>query len=119
MANARQSALVIDTADAAERMAAEHICKQIQASLEQFAYGKGQVMLGESWGKLIKACDHIALATLSSSATALSNGSVRQMNLIRTKVMKKWQARHVLPLLKEWADIIGFLNFDQQGNYTG
>ena len=23
-------------------------------------------------------------------------------------------AKHVLPLLKEWADIIGFLNFDQQ-----
>ena len=108
--------IVIDTADAAERMAAEHICKQHgKDSLEQFAYGKGQVMLGESWGKLMKACDHIAE---HCNVIFICHSTVKRFSPPdESDSYDRYEmrlAKHVLPLLKEWADIIGFLNFDQQ-----
>jgi hypothetical protein len=108
--------IIIDTADAAERMAIEHICNQHgKDSLEGFAYGKGQVILGESWGKMMKACDQIAE---HCNVIFICHSTVKRFSPPdESDSYDRYEmrlAKHVLPLLKEWCDVIGFLNFDQQ-----
>ena len=53
--------IVFDTIDAAERMLADYVAEKHQKeSIESFAYGKGWLMLAESFSKFLKACDQIA-----------------------------------------------------------
>ena len=107
--------IIIDTADAAERMAVNYICDQHgKDSLEQFPYGKGQVYLGESWQKLMNACDGIAKhcnVIFICHSTVKRFSPPDEMDSFDRYEMRL--AKHVLPLLKEWADAIGFLTFQQ------
>jgi hypothetical protein len=107
--------IIIDTADAAERMAVNYICDQHgKDSLEQFAYGKGQVYLGESWQKLMHACDDIAKhcnVIFICHSTVKRFSPPDEMDAYDRYEMRL--AKHVLPLLKEWADAIAFLTFQQ------
>lgn len=107
--------IIIDTADAAERMAVKYICDQHgKDSLEQFPYGKGQVYLGESWQKLMNACDGIAKhcnVIFICHSTVKRFSPPDEMDAFDRYEMRL--AKHVLPLLKEWADAIAFLTFQQ------
>jgi hypothetical protein len=47
--------IVLDAADAAERMAIAHVCdKHKKADIEAFGYGKGYTLLADVWNDLLK-----------------------------------------------------------------
>ena len=55
--------LVIDTADWAEAMCTDFICKKYnQPGIESFGYGKGYSYLAEEFSRLLMACNEVILA---------------------------------------------------------
>lgn len=106
--------LVIDTADAAERLCAAHVCGANRwDSIESPGYGKGHTALGEEYGKLMDALDRavdagknvlvVAHATIHKFEQPDELGAYDRWEL---KLHKK-----VAPLVKEWADLLLFANF--------
>ena len=110
--------LVIDTADWAERLAIQYICKEHKKSgIEEFGYGAGYTYLVEEFGKLIKNLDRViahginvvilAHATLRTITLPEEQGSYDHWELkLNTKTTNK-----VAPLVKEWADMVLFMNY--------
>lgn len=110
--------LVIDTADWAERLAIQYICKKHEKSgIEEFGYGAGYTYLVEEFGKLIKNLDRViahginvvilAHATLRTITLPEEQGSYDHWELkLNTKTTNK-----VAPLVKEWADMVLFMNY--------
>ena len=110
--------LVIDTADWAERLAIQYICREHEKSgIEEFGYGAGYTYLVEEFGKLIKNLDRViahginvvilAHATLRTITLPEEQGSYDHWELkLNTKTTNK-----VAPLVKEWADMVLFMNY--------
>lgn len=106
--------LVIDTADAAEMLLAERICKKSnQDSLGSFAYGTGYQMLAEEFNKFLKMLDRITEQNIN--VIVLAHSTTRKFELpdemgafdkYELKLQKK-----TAPLLKEWADALLFCNY--------
>jgi GTPase SAR1 family protein len=105
---------VIDTADWAEKLAAEHICsKSKKSGIEDFGYGKGYVFLEEEFGRFLNLCSDLLPLGINVVFTAHAQmrkfeqpdemGSYDRWEL---KLQKK-----TAPLFKEWADIVLFVNY--------
>ena len=89
--------LVLDTADFAESMCIAGILKKYnQKSIESFGYGKGYTYIGEEWQKLMDAFN--ACIAAGKNVTVIAHARQRKIEL-------------VAPLLKEWADLLLFLNY--------
>lgn len=106
--------LILDTADRAESMLTEHICRKYnQPSIESFGYGKGYTYLGEEWQKLMDAFDSCIAAGIN--VTVIAHAKQRKIELPdQTGSFDHWEmkvSRQVAPLLKEWADLLLFLNY--------
>lgn len=106
--------LVIDTADWAEKLLSEHICRKTEKdSLEDFGYGKGWTYLGEEWGRFLASLEplrergmHIlflAHATIRKFEQPDAAGAYDRFEL---KLSKGCAAQ-----LKEWCDIQLFANY--------
>lgn len=106
--------LVIDTADAAEMLLVEHICKRAnQDSLGSFAYGAGYQALSEEFNKYLKLLDQIVEQDIN--VIVLAHSTTRKWELpdemgafdkYELKLQKK-----TAPLLKEWSDALLFCNY--------
>jgi len=106
--------LVIDTADQAERFCMESICAQAgKTGIEDFGYGKGYVYLGERYGKFLNYLNEFI--DIGINVVLLAHSSCRKFELpeesgsfdrYELKLEKK-----TTPLLKEWADMLLFMNY--------
>lgn len=106
--------LILDTADWAEQMLIQHICKKYnQKSIESFGYGKGYTYLAEEWMHLMKAFD--AVKDAGMHVTVIAHARQRKIELPdQAGAFDHWEmklSRQVAPLLKEWSDLLLFLNY--------
>ena len=112
--------LVIDTADWAERLCEQYVCKRGKVdSIEGFGYGKGYTMVGEEFAKLLDA--------LTTATTKGVNVVLTAHSMIR-KFERPDEAgaydRYELKLgnkagnrcaaaVKEWCDLLLFANYKE------
>lgn len=112
--------LAIDTADWAERLCQQHVCaKGGKSSIEDWAYGKGYVMMAEEFGRLLDALTDLTEAGIH--ALLLAHSEVRKFeepneagayDRWELKLSKTGQKK-IAPMVKEWADAVLFLNYVQ------
>jgi len=109
------STVVIDTADAAERLCIEAICaKNDLESIESPGYGKGYTYVAEEFGRLLdvlsEAVDRgtnvvmVAHAVMRKFERPDESGAYDRFEM---KLSKK-----AAPMVKEWADMVLFLDYD-------
>lgn len=106
--------LVIDTADWAESMCIDFICKKYnQPGIESFGYGKGYSYLAEEFSRLLLACNEVILSGKNVVITA--HAKMRKQELPDEQgAFDRWElklSKQTAPLLKEWPDALLFLNF--------
>lgn len=107
--------LVIDTADWAEQLAAVDVCSKVhKQSIEDFGYGKGYVYLAEEFAKLLNALDEIIEQNIN--VVLVAHAQLRkfeqpdEMGAYDRYELKL--TRKTAPLIKEWADMILFANYE-------
>jgi hypothetical protein len=111
--------LVIDTADAAERLCVQAVCAEnSKAGIEDFGYGRGYTFVREAFGKLMDAlsevADHgmnvvvIGHSRLDKFERPDESGAYDRFSpkLIDTKKASD------AAMVKEWADMVLFLDYD-------
>ena len=106
--------LVLDTVDWLEKLLVDHVCKQAnKASIEDFGYGKGYVVLAEEFTKFL------------ASLEPLLRRGIHVVFLAHTRIVKFEQpdaagaydryelklSKQVGPLVKEWCDLLLFGNY--------
>lgn len=111
--------LVIDTADAAERLCISHICaKKEKSGIEDFSYGSGYSYLVEEFARF--------LVNLETCVTQGINVVILARAVLKTITMPEemgqydhWELKlstkttnKVAPLVKEWADMLFFANYE-------
>lgn len=106
--------LVIDTADWAEAMCVEAVCRKYnQDGIESFGYGKGYSYLAEEFARLLAACDEVIRSGKHVVITA--HAKMRKQELPDEQgAFDRWElklSKQTAPLLKEWADALLFLNY--------
>ncbi|MBQ9081982.1 MAG: ATP-binding protein [Clostridia bacterium] len=106
--------LVVDTADWAERLGIEALCKRAKVDgLEGFGYGKGYVYVKEEFGKLLDILEDVKNAGYNVVVTAHAQISKfeqpDEMGSYDRWCMKT--TKHTAPLLREWCDMLLFANF--------
>lgn len=106
--------LVIDTADWAERLCAEHVCaKNKWASIETPGYGKGYTELAEEFGRLLDKLTEVADAGVNVVLAA--HAAMRKFEQPdEAAPYDRWELKlqkKVAPLVKEWADAVLFLSY--------
>lgn len=111
--------LVIDTADAAERLCISHICaKKEKSGIEDFSYGSGYSYLVEEFARFLLNLETcvtqginvviLAHAVLKTITMPEEMGQYDHWELkLSTKTTNK-----VAPLVKEWADMLFFANYE-------
>lgn len=108
------STVVLDTADWAETLCAQHVMAYYKwESIESPGYGKGYTMLAEEFGKLLDALDACTVAGLNVVVVAHSMtrkfeqpDEAAAYDRYELKLQKK-----IAPLVKEWADALLFMNW--------
>lgn len=106
--------LILDTADFSEQMLIGWICKKYKKTgIEDFGYGKGYTYLMEEWQQLMAAFDAVIKAGMN--VTVIAHARQRKIELPdQAEAFDHWEmklSRQVAPLLKEWADLLLFLNY--------
>lgn len=111
--------LVIDTADAAERMCIDYLCgKYRKSGIEDFDFGSGYSYLVEEFARFLLNLETcvtqginvviLAHAILKTITMPEEMGQYDHWELkLSTKTTKK-----VAPLVKEWADMLLFANYE-------
>lgn len=128
--------LVIDTADWAEQLCAEHVCanraptkgeKPING-IEDFGYGKGYTYLTEEFGRLLRLLEEVVSVGVNVCFTA--HAKMRKFEQPdEMGAYDRWEmklTKNTSPLVKEWADMVLFANYktyvinvDNQGVQKG
>ena len=113
------NALVIDTADWAERLCVDAVCaahpvnNQPMKSIEDAGYGKGYVYLYEEFGRLLNILSAIAEKGIHVGFTA--HAMMRKFEQPdELGAYDRWElkmSKKVGPLVKEWADLLLFANY--------
>lgn len=105
---------VIDTADWAEALCIDHVCKEAdKKNIEGFGYGKGYKILEAEFRKLITILDEVKEAGVNVVFVAHAKiNKVEQPDEMGS--YDRWETKltkYVAPVVKEWADMILFLNY--------
>lgn len=106
--------LVIDTADWAEQLCISHICAQYNKDgIEDFGYGKGYVYIEEEFGRLLNSLNDLIDRGINVVMTAHAQtrkfeqpDEMGAYDRYEFKLEKK-----TAPLVKEWADMVLFVNY--------
>lgn len=109
------SSIVIDTADAAERLCQMRVCSKFgKGGIEDFGYGKGYVYARDEFNQLLEALDRAVASGLN-------------VILVCHSTMRKFERpdeagaydrfelklnKHVSALVKEWADAVLFVDWE-------
>jgi len=107
--------LVIDTADWAEQLCITEICaKANKGGIEDFGYGKGYVYLAEEFGKLLNLLEE--LIELGMNVVMTAHAQMRKFEQPdEMGAYDRWEMKlqkKTAPLVKEWADMVFFANYE-------
>lgn len=111
--------LVIDTADAAERLCIEYICGKFgKKGIEDFGYGNGYTYLVEEFSRflvLLETCItqgiNVCILAHAVLKTVTLPDEMGQYDHWELKLSSK-TTNKVAPLVKEWADLLLFANYE-------
>lgn len=105
---------ILDTADWAEQLCVDYLCtKYKQNSIESFGYGKGYTYLAEEFGRLLNGLDSV----IASGKHVVITAHAKMRKFEQPDEMgayDRWEmklSKQVAPLLKEWCDMLLFLNY--------
>lgn len=106
--------VVIDSADWMERSMADQLLKSAgKKSIEDFGFGKGYVMLQERVAKFLALCDTLVARGLN--VLFIAHAKVQRTSPPdQTDGYDRYElklSKQVAPLLREWADVLLFLNY--------
>lgn len=106
--------LVIDTADWAEKLCNQAVCQRANKdSIEAFGYGKGYTYAAEEFCRLLDILNRVADTGVHVVITAHAQlRKVEQPDEMTS--YDRWElkcSKQLSPLLKEWADMVLFLNY--------
>ena len=106
--------LILDTADWAEQLCVNHVCTEYKkSSIEAFGYGKGYTYLAEEFNRLLAAFD----AVIASGKHVVITAHAKMRKFEQPDEMgayDRWEmklSKQVAPLIKEWCDLLLFLNY--------
>lgn len=107
--------LVIDTADWAETLANQAVCARNNiSSIEDLSYGKGYTMVKEDFGKLLNLLSELTEQGINVVVTAHADikkfEKPDEMGAFDRYQLKL--SKQCAPLLKEWADMVLFANYE-------
>ncbi|WP_271328051.1 ATP-binding protein [Lactococcus muris] len=107
--------LVIDTADWAETLANQAVCARNNiSSIEDLSYGKGYTMVKEEFGKLLNLLSELTEQGINVVVTAHADikkfEKPDEMGAFDRYQLKL--SKQCAPLLKEWADMVLFANYE-------
>lgn len=110
---------IIDTIDWAEQLAIEHLCSSHnKKGIEDFGYGNGYVYLAEELGKFLNVLQEIVDVGINVVLTAHSQIKKFEMpdelgsyDRYELKLGNKKTNAMTSSLVKEWADMILFINY--------
>ena len=106
--------LIIDTLDWAEQMCIRYICEKYkQNSLEGFGYGRGYTYLAEEFARLLAALDTVIAAGIH--VVVIAHAKMRKFEQPDEQgAYDRWEmklTKQVAPLVKEWCDLLLFVNY--------
>lgn len=112
---AAASTVVIDTADAAEKLCQIHVCQKAKKdSIEAWSYGKGYVIAKEEFKNLLDALDHCVSKGLN--VVVICHSLMRKFERPdETGAYDRFELKlnkHVSAMVKEWADALLFLDYE-------
>nr|WP_278429974.1 ATP-binding protein [Brevibacillus laterosporus] len=110
--------LVIDTIDWAEMLCVESVCAQYgKKGVEDFGYGNGYVYTKEEFGRflnllsdVIEAGIHVVLVAHAQIVKFEQPDEMGAYDRYQLKLGKKTSSQ-TAPLVKEWADMVLFINY--------
>lgn len=106
--------IVIDTGDKTEDLLIRDLCaKSKKSGIEDFGYGKGYTYAAEEFGSLL---DHLTVVKNNgTNVVILCHADIKKFELPEEMgAYDRWQlklSKKASPLLKEWADMILFVNY--------
>jgi hypothetical protein len=114
----RFGTLVIDTIDWAEMLCVESVCAQHgKKGIEDFGYGNGYVYVKEEFGRflnllsdLVEAGIHVVLVAHAQIIKFEQPDEMGAYDRYQLKLGKKTSSQ-TAPLVKEWADMVLFINY--------
>ena len=106
--------LVVDTADWAEQLCISHICaKSNKDGIEDFGYGKGYTYLAEEFGRFLNLLND--LIELGINVVFTAHAQIKKFEQPdEMGAYDRWELklqRKTAPLVKEWADMVLFANY--------
>jgi len=107
--------LVLDTADWAEILCRQHVCSSAnKKGIEDFGYGKGYIYAAEEYGRLLDLLSEVYDTGRHIVVTA--HAAMRKFEQPdEMGSYDRWELKmdkRIAALLKEWADIILFANYE-------
>lgn len=114
----RFETLIIDTVDWAEMLCIESVCStHNKKGIEDFGYGNGYVYVKEEFGRflnklsdVIEAGIHVVLTAHSQIVKFEQPDEMGAYDRYQLKLGKKTSSQ-TAPLVKEWADMVLFINY--------
>lgn len=105
---------VVDTADWAERFCQRAVCdRSHKTGIEDFGYGKGYVYAAEDFGKLLNVLNEILARGIHVVLTA--HAAMRKFEQPdEMGAYDRWEMKMhklVASMIKEWADMVLFINY--------
>lgn len=109
---------VVDTADAVERLAREHVCTSYnKKGLEDFGYGNGWSYFYEAYAKLLMELDR--LRDVGINVIVICHAALRRVDLPNEDgSFDRWELKlqnsqkcNIAAMMKEWADLLLFVNY--------
>lgn len=105
---------VVDTLDALEALAVTYVCQKAKKeTLADFDWGKGNLALADQWRIFIRGCE--ALRAKGMGIVFLAHCHVKTHNDPQLGPYDRYTpklAERVWALTNEWADIVGFCQFE-------
>lgn len=114
--------LVIDTADWAEQLCIQHICATVPIDknggtakgIEDYGYGKGYTYLAEEFGRLLNLLTMV-VEKAGVNVLLTAHAVIRKFEPPEESgAYDRWELnleKKVVPMLKEWADLLLFANY--------
>ena len=109
-----QKTIVIDSADRVDNIIREAICEQYKKpSIEDFGYGKGEVIVAEWFSRLLTSLDE--LISCGKNVVVIAHSHVKPTQppdmMASYDRYELRMSKKCAPLVKEWADELWFLRF--------
>lgn len=111
--------LVVDTADWAQKLMVDDVCaKNQKTGIEDFGYGKGYSYVFEEFGRFLNLLDQVIDRGINVIVTA--HAAMRKFEQPdEMGAYDRWELKlinaqkcNVAAMLKEWADIVLFANYE-------